>query len=365
MKKYKNIFVAASRQHVGKTTTTLGLVASYLERGLDVGYCKPVGQRYLTFQNMIVDKDTVLFADMIKFKLNPELHSPVIFNRGATEQFLDNPDTELFYPKIEHAKRHFEKNNELTIYEGTGHPGVGSVGHVSNAKIAKMLDAGVVMVVEGGIGSTIDMLNLCMALFREENVPIIGVIVNKVRIDKLEKVAHYVGKWLKPLDIPLLGVIPYDESLAFPLVKTIADTIKGNVIAHEDQLDNKVENILAGSLVDLKELKTFQNQLLLSSARNVGRAMDKVISFSSLVDIEHSPLAGIVVTGEGEIPDKTLAYIDKFKIPTIRTHFDTYGVTIKISRIEVKINRRTPWKIKRAIELIQKSVDLDKILLPK
>ncbi|MEZ4908897.1 MAG: dethiobiotin synthase [Saprospiraceae bacterium] len=45
--KYKNIYVAATSQHVGKTTSTLGIVKTFQERGIHVGYCKPVGQQFL------------------------------------------------------------------------------------------------------------------------------------------------------------------------------------------------------------------------------------------------------------------------------------------------------------------------------
>ncbi len=57
------------------------------------------------------------------------------------------------------------------MYEGTGHPGVGSVVDMSNAQVAQLLGAPVVMIVEGGIGSTIDLLNMNLALFRERRVP--------------------------------------------------------------------------------------------------------------------------------------------------------------------------------------------------
>ena len=58
-------------------------------------------------------------------------------------------------------------------------------------------------------------------------------------------------------------------------------------------------------------------------------------------------------------------YIENNKIPTIRTHLDTYGSVLKISRIEVKINRSTPWKVERAIKLIEDNVDLDQLLTEK
>lgn len=362
MKKYRNIYVAATSQHVGKTTNTLGLASAYMKRGLKVGYCKPVGQKFLDLQNMRVDKDTLLFSDLLAFDINPDFHSPVILGSGATTEYLDNPDDFPYNSAIKQAAKKLEEEYELTIYEGTGHPGVGSVTELSNAKVASMLDAGVIMIAEGGVGSTIDMLNMCNALFREHDVDIIGIIINKVYPEKIEKVKTYVSKWLDSKGIPLLGVIPYDKTLAYPLVGTVANAIKGTVLRNEDRLSNKVQDILAGSLVDLKELKDFENLLLVASIRMVDRAIKKVKSFSSLRNMKESPLCGIIVTGDGYLSDDALDYIEEHKLPLIQTNFDTYGVTLKISRIEVKINRNTAWKVERAIELIEKNVDLDKIL---
>lgn len=360
MIKYKNIYVAASRQHVGKTTSTLGLVSCFINMGIDVGYCKPVGQKFLDVSGAQVDKDAVLFANHIKFDIEPEIHSPIILGKGATEKFLDKPED--LKHQITNAREILSDRKELMIYEGTGHPGVGSIANVSNAQVAKMLDAGVILIIEGGIGSSIDMYNMCASLFREEGVPILGVILNKVRIDKMDKVKHYVGKWLDMQGVPLLGAIPYDESLAFPLVKTVVEAIKGDVIYYPENLNKKVEDILPGSIIDKKSLKKFQGLLMVVSNRNSWRAIRKIKKFSKIKKIDHSPLCGIVMSGEGILKEEVLEYIHKHKVPTIRTKFDTFGVTLKISRIEVKINTNTPWKVQRAVELIRENVDLNQIL---
>lgn len=219
--KYKNIYVAATSQHVGKTTSTLGIVKKFKDMGVNVGYSKPVGQQFLDLGNLRVDKDIILFSDLLGFEMVPELHSPVILGKGATERFIDEPQQYDYPDRIINANKVLNETYDLVVYEGTGHPGVGSVTGVNNAKVAKMLDAGVIMVVEAGIGNTIDMFNMTTALFREEGVPIIGVIVNKTIEDKLEKIKHYVGTWLEMNDIPLLGVIPYDKTLAYPLMDTV------------------------------------------------------------------------------------------------------------------------------------------------
>lgn len=359
---YKSIYVAATSQHVGKTTSTLGLVAAFMKKGIKVGYCKPVGQKSLNVNNIEVDKDAVLFSDLMKFTLSAKVHSPVILGKGATSAFIDHPENFDYPNGIKYASEQLNQNNELVIYEGTGHPGVGAIVGLSNADVAKMVNANVVMVVEGGIGSTIDMLSLCLAKFQLLNISLSGVIINKVKPTKINKVKKYVGKYLENVGIPLLGVIPYDKSLAYPLIKTVARAINGIVTFNEDQLDNKVEDILAGSLIDLGELKSSKNLLLVVSTQRVADAIAKIQSISNLVGLERSPLAGIVATGNGSIEGPCVKYIHEHKIPVVRTSLDTYGSVLKISRIEVKINLSTPWKVARAIELIENNINIDALL---
>ncbi len=238
--KLKNLYVAATSQHVGKTTSTLGIAASFKKAGIDTGYCKPVGQKHVEIKNSVVDKDAVLFADLLKLDISPEAHSPVILGHGSTSMYLDNPAAFDLEKMIMHAKTELQSRHEGIIFEGTGHPGVGSVADVSNAHVAKMLDAHVVMIVEGGIGSTIDKLNMSLALFREQQVPILGVIINKVIPEKKEAVKKYVGKWLKANDLKLLGVVPYDNMLAYPLIWTISKSIGGQFEHYKEKGFSKV-----------------------------------------------------------------------------------------------------------------------------
>jgi dethiobiotin synthetase len=360
--KAESIYVAATNQHVGKTTSTLGLVSVLQQKGINIGYCKPVGQKLLEMGTLRVDKDTLLFADLLGFEIKPEIHSPVILGQGATSAYIENPADFDYKERVVRASRELIKQHDLVIYEGTGHPGVGSVVDLSNAQVAKMLHASVIMIVEGGIGSTIDRLNVSLALFREMKVPILGIIVNKVIPDKIEQVRYYIEKKLHAMGHQLLGVLPYEETLAYPIMRTVVDAIQGSVTQNIDRLEQQVEGIMAGSLIDTNRIKKAKNQLLVVGADRVNNAIHKVDLLSQVNGIEESPLAGIVATGEGNISDQSIRYIKKHRIPLVRTHLDTFGSVIKISRIEVKINLHTPWKINRAIELIRENVSLDMLM---
>jgi BioD-like phosphotransacetylase family protein len=217
------------------------------------------------------------------------------------------------------------------------------------------------MVVEGGIGSTIDMLNMNLALFREEKAEILGVIINKVIPDKLDRVNYYLSKWLEPRQIPILGLIPYEKSLAYPVMRTVADSVSGLTTHNAEFLDNKVEDIMAGSLIDTPELKSFENILLVAAVRQLEPALDKINSIMKVMRKNQSPLAGIVLTGQGTPEARSIEYIIQHKVPMIRTELDTYSSVLQISKIEVKINRDTPWKVRRAVELIRENVDINQI----
>jgi BioD-like phosphotransacetylase family protein len=354
--KLKNLYVAATSQHVGKTTSTLGLAASFKKAGIDTGYCKPVGQKHVEIKGSVVDKDAVLFADLLKLDIAPEVHSPVILGKGSTTSYLDDPEQYDLHTLIRAADKALSEKHEGIIYEGTGHPGVGSIADVSNAQVAKMLDASVAMIVEGGIGSTIDKLNMSLSLFREYEVPILGVIINKVIPEKLDFVRHYVGKWLENNDLKLLGVVPYDNTLAYPLIWTISKAIGGQFETFKEKGFSKVANILAGSLVEKDQLLRSQDNLLVVSSRVLDESLNTVKQYAE-DDESSSPLTGIIITGDEAISEEAMTYINQHNLPVVRTELDTYGVVIQISKLEVKINRRTPWKISKAIELIQENVD--------
>lgn len=361
---YKRIYVAATSQHVGKTTSTLGLVHALRQRGYNIGYCKPVGQKALSFGNLTADKDAVLFADFMNFETQPELHSPVILGKGATRAFLDNPNQFQFTNRILKASKILQQRHDIVIYEGTGHPGVGSVVNLSNARVAQLVGAGLIMVVEAGIGSTIDSLFLNLSLFKQHNIPIVGVIINKALRSKIEDVRYYVGNKLAERNINLLGIIPYEEELGLPLMSTIVDEINGEVLFNSDQLYNRVEHIVAGSLVDREDLKKSKNLLLVVSINRFDDAINKLEQLYKTVEGEetHPPLAGIIITGRGNLPDKHMDYILNHQIPVVHSKMDTYESVIKISRIEVKINTQTPWKVKKATELFEEHIDLSPIL---
>jgi len=84
------ILVAATRQHVGKTTVSLSLMNGLKKRFDKLGFIKPVGQQHIEVQDdegnpVRVDKDVELMKDYFGLDhLNFPDMSPVIIPRSYT-----------------------------------------------------------------------------------------------------------------------------------------------------------------------------------------------------------------------------------------------------------------------------------------
>lgn len=140
------IYVAATREHVGKTTTSLALVSGLQKRFERVGYMKPVGQKCVSVKDeegntCTVDKDVPVVHE--HFYLDHcclRDMSPVQIPAGYTRDYIDgmiSPEEQL--DSILSSYRRIDAASDVVLCEGTGHGAVGSVIDASNARVAEVL----------------------------------------------------------------------------------------------------------------------------------------------------------------------------------------------------------------------------------
>src|SRR5437667_6712868 len=219
------VFIAATRQNDGKTTASLGLIAALQRHYPRVGYIKPVGQRFVEVEEQKIDEDTVLMDSV--YRLNCPLGdmSPIAVEPDFTRKYLQSSNNEALVKKIVKAFDRVAWEKDFVLCEGSGHAGVGSVFDLSNAQVAKILGAKVVMVSRGGIGKPIDEVALNQALFEKEGVEIVGVILNKVLLQKIDYVTEFARRGLKRKGLELLGVVPHQRILSAPTIDLISEEL--------------------------------------------------------------------------------------------------------------------------------------------
>lgn len=142
------IYVAATRQHVGKTTASLAIMSGLQKRFDRVGFIKPVGQVCLTVEdengNLIeVDKDVVVVRNHFGLDHCPYRHmSPVRIPRGSgyTRDYVDGKITLASQEAaIMESFDIIDGLSDVTLCEGTGHCAVGSIVGASNAHVANLV----------------------------------------------------------------------------------------------------------------------------------------------------------------------------------------------------------------------------------
>ena len=234
------LFVAATKQHVGKTTVSLALTSGLKKRFQKVGFIKPVGQQHVPVKSsdgnttLRVDKDVCLVREHFALDhLDYQYMSPVIIPSGYTKDYIDKKiDYNNQVEKIKVAFDSLSKTSDVMLCEGTGHVAVGSIVNLNNAQVSSMLNADMVLVANGGLGSAFDELELNRVLCEHHNVRIAGVIVNKVIPDKYEQTKDYMGRALEQnWGIPLLGCIPDRPFLGCPALADLERLFKTSLLS--------------------------------------------------------------------------------------------------------------------------------------
>src|SRR4051812_9078514 len=242
------VFIAATRQNDGKTTVSLGLIAALQQHYPRVGYIKPVGQRFVEIEEQKIDEDTVLMDSV--YQLNCPLvdMSPIAVEPDFTRKYLQSSNNEALIKKIQNAFDRVAWEKDFVLCEGSGHAGVGSVFDLSNAQVAKILGAKVIIVTQGGIGKPIDEVSLNKALFEAEGVKVIGVILNKVVGEKVEYISDFARRGFKRKGLELLGVIPHQRILSNPTVDCVREELKAELLNTPKDLNGLVDDVVVGAM---------------------------------------------------------------------------------------------------------------------
>lgn len=361
-----SFFVAATGQNVGKTTTCLGLVSGLKKRHKSVGFFKPVGQEHIETETGIhVDKDVVLFKSYFKLQDPYEEMSPVLFPRGFTRDYLDGKvDHEDLVGKILHSFKSLTKRNAMTVIEGTGHTGVGSIVDLNNAQVAALLKCPVILVASGGLGSSFDELTLNYSQCEKYGAKVAGVILNRVLEDKREMILDYIPKALKRWNVPLLGCIPFSPFLTTPTMSDFEILFQTKLLAGAEHRLRHFQHIrLVATSVEMYRTRIIPNQVIITPAGREDIILATLTRFWDL-KISHPEEdldAGIILTGKTPPKDAIIDQIRRAKIPMLYAPVSSFVAMKMINSYTTKIRKEDRSKIEEAVKVVEKHIDFEKL----
>ncbi len=359
----RRIFIAATRQNDGKTTTCLGLYAALETLYRNVGFIKPVGQRFIEVEGHQIDEDSYLLDTIYDVRVPIAQMSPIAVDSTFTRRYLKDPAGMLdgLIDKICRAFDRVSWEKDFTLIEGTGHAGVGSVFDLSNARVANLLDAKVVIVAQGGIGRPVDEIALNKALFDKQGVEVIGAILNKVQSDKIPLVTEYAGKGLARLGVPLLGVLPSQKMLTAPNLSQVALEVDGKWLNGKSQgINERIYRFVIGAMTARGMIDYLQPGTLIITP---GDRDDVILAAVASAAISGKKvISGIILTRDIMPHPRIMELLAQTNIPIIAAAEDSYTIASIINRMTIKTQPQDVDKIPVIKKLILDHVDIDRLV---
>lgn len=237
----RTLLVVPTGHGVGLTSTCLGLVNALQQRGVDVGFYKPLAQP--GGASAPVDRSTALIR--LTSKLTPdEPISASVVEHNLSENALDR----LMQDVVAAAER-ARRSRDVMVVEGLVPSSELVYSGRVNMALAQALDADVVLVGAPSDGSA-EHLAETMAIAAQsyrgsEHDRVIGAIVNRVA-DTSGQAAAAVRAALAARGLTVAGLVPLRPELQWPRVRDITAGLEARPL-NEGEMGRRVKEVIVAA----------------------------------------------------------------------------------------------------------------------
>jgi len=231
-----------------------------------------------------------------------------------------------------------------------------------------------VLVVNGGLGSTFDELELNRVLCLHHDVDVAGVIVNRVANDKYEQTRYYIEKAIHDnWGIPLLGCIPDRPFLGCPALVDLETLLEGSYLVATKECQKlkhySVEDIslVATSMSGfLRNLRNNQDRTLyLCHASRVDIMLGFLMEYRHMTRLGKKWEAALVVCGteEYDVCEQVLEMYQSMEAPPMLVCKEGTRRTMQlIVNYTPKHNNKDTHRLEIAVNHYEPYIDFDLLL---
>ena len=200
------------------------------------------------------------------------------------------------------------------------------------------------------------------ALFDQEGVELLGVIMNKITPDKYEYVRDFAQRGFARLGIDLLGAIPEEPILANATLGQIAKTTKGTFLNGKHLASRRVQKVIIGAMNSSHAMQYFKPGTLIITPGDREDVILAALSASTLSEHDGQTVAGLVLSGDFEPSPPVLELLQHSEIPSIASPLDSYTIASSIHSMTVKTLPGDTEKIDKIQTLVDRYVEVDRLL---
>lgn len=349
----KSLFILSTKPYAGKNLIAVGMGLRLKEKGIKVGYFKPLGVFPTKVGGVLTDEDAVFFKETLSLKDPLDLLCPVVLDGALLDEIYKNKAKGLDQ-RIIAAFKKLSRDKDLVLVVGIGSIHSGSFLGLSEEDIIHKLGSKAILV-DRPEPNDFESLDGCIRCKRKLGNSLIGVVFNRISPNLLDYVSGKIVPFLKVKQIETLGVIPEDAILGAVTVGELKDVLMGRLICCQDKEAELVEHFLIGAMNVESALKYFRKV----SNKAVITGGDR--SDIQLAALE-TPTTCLILTGDLYPDDIIVSKAQERGVPILVVPTDTLTTVDRFESLLGHLSLRNKSKAKRAKELVGEKLDLSKIM---
>jgi uncharacterized protein len=251
----ETLLVSSLEESSGKTAIALALARLFEERGDSVGYMKPKGTRLQSSVGKTLDEDPMLARELLD--LEAEMHDlePIVYSPTFIEQAIRNrEDPAELRDRVCEAFEALADGRDRMLVEGGGRYEIGGIVDLTDADIAALLDARVLLVAPYETPSDLDDVLAAAAAFGDR---LAGVIFNDVSDSAYDGFETDATPFLEGRGLNVCGAIPSERTLSGVTVADLATELGASTLVEADP-NAYVERFAVGAMGADSALRHFR-----------------------------------------------------------------------------------------------------------
>ncbi len=358
-KKTKGVYIATTQPNSGKSIASLGLMHALTEKGLSVGYFRPVVD-----QQGPDGRDNHIKTVRTWFDLDIDYEQSYAYTRNEFIRLKNEDQDDEILQTIIRKYKEVEALFDFVLVEGSSFTGEGSIIEFDvNILCAKNLGIPAI-IIDSGVGKTLEdfvgTMLIAVDSFEDKNVDVLAVMANKVQPENQAWIISELRKHMSG-EI-LIDAIPLNPSLSSPSIREIVDALDASVLFGASYINNQAGDYTVGAM-QLRNYLPYlkENGLVITP----GDRADIILgALQANMSANYPSISGIVLTG-GLIPEEPIIRLIEGLsdvVPIISVKEGTFAVTNQIGMIQSQIYAENKEKISISIQDFMANVDADRLV---
>lgn len=341
----QTFLIVPTRQDVGLTSVSLGVVCALQRQGLRVGFVKPVAQ-----DTWETERSTHFARRICQIKTPNPLSTAEVATRIAHNQ------TDELLEEIVSLCMSAADSNDVLIVEGLHVDPYRPYTSRLNIDIGRSLHAEMVIVASAFGPDALSEAKLAQAQLKNEGCSVAGVIFNKALnvFDRAE-----AAQELK--QTPIWGIVHYDPALLAPRTLDVARHLNAEILVEGEIAQRRVLDIAVAARSVPQVIDRLKPGTLIMSAGD----RDDVMLATALAASNGVQLAGLVLTHSSSMDPRVQALASlalSSGLPILRTSGDSFANASLISRLPNAVPADDDARMTAVLDSVAEQLDPDAIM---